>query len=225
MEELKSMVLPVQDAWRQFKPPPTVRQCLQRWLWKVPQPGSISTSHPRGKTLCSFQCPKMAYAQMPEPGRTGRIRNHHYLFFLEVIPLSRVTKTLVTLSPTRPAVLTPLRSPLPTSDASGFCAPGSVVPPLLCQLSWNMSLQFSWLDPDGLYNQICAEVQATHPLRRLAGSYGTQKCALLNKCTFKNRPWCSGGKHLLCWASYRVLESNMVNGCLRILWAPPIAQW
>ena len=162
----------------------------------------------------SLQCPKMVYTRMPEPGRTGVLRNHHYPFFLEVIPLSWVTKTLVMLSPTRPTVLTPLRSPLPTSDASGFCAPGSVLYSLPCQLSWNLSLQFNWLDPDGLYNQICAEVQATHPPRRLAGSYCTKKCALLNKCTFKNRPWCSGGKHLLYWAPYRVLESNMANGCI-----------
>lgn len=39
----------------------------------------------------SLQCPKMVYTRMPEPGRTRVLRNHHYPFFLEVIPLSWVT--------------------------------------------------------------------------------------------------------------------------------------
>ena len=95
----------------------------------------------------SLQCPQMLYTRMPEPGRTGVIRNHHYSFFLEVIPLSWVTKTLVMLSPTRPAVLTPLRSPLPTRDASGFCALGSVVSSsmsALMKLESSVQLTWSW---------------------------------------------------------------------------------
>lgn len=93
-------------------------------------------------------------AQMLGPGRRGISEIAFFLPPPGSLCCSEALPFGLTLSHSRPA-LTSLRSPLPTRDDSGFCAPFSVVSPLLCQCSENLSLWFSQPDFSRLYGQTC----------------------------------------------------------------------
>lgn len=119
--------------------------------------------------------------RIPRTRKNRGYRNHHYSFFLESSHCPEWQDSGYAFS-TRPAVLTPwgLHFQIGMLLDSVLWA---VLSPLPCQLSWNLSLQFSWLDLLRLYNQICAEVQAT-PTRGGWLAHIVLNNVLLNKWTF-----------------------------------------